>query len=221
MRKGEMNRPGDLNREELLRAFKSTPPAFEAGVDRTLRRLTSEKEEPIVKRKLAFAPALVLALVLLTSVAFAAALYPKTIDRIRSFYGDDFAGQLETYGESVELNQSTVLGDVKYTITDAVWSGGVLYGTIVMEPVEGANILLIAEDMEVTGPVGYNPGYGEVAPEGTKSFAETAEETGATIVLAKCIPDGLVVGDDVGVAEFVTPENTIMSTFELYGAQKA
>ena len=220
-----MNRMDELNRENLLRAFKSTPPAFEAGIDRTLRRLTSEKEEPIVRKKLAFAPALVLALALLASVAVAATLYPKTIERIRSFYGEDHASQIEQYGEIAELGETFTLGEVKYTITDAVWSSGVLYGTIVMEPVEGADILLIAEDMEVEGPVGYNPGYGESAPEGTPSFAETATETGARIVLAKCVPDGIVVGgevraDTVGYSDMVTTENTVLSTFEVYGAQK-
>ena len=220
-----MNQMNELNREELLRAFKSTPPAFEAGIDRTLRRLTSEKEEPIVRKKLAFAPALVLALVLLASVALAATLYPKTIERIRSFYGEEHASQIEQYGEIAELGETFTLGEVKYTITDAVWSSGVLYGTIVMEPVDGADILLIAEDMEVDGPVGYNPGYGETAPEGTKSFAETARETNAKIVLAKCVPEGIVVGgeaksDTVGYSDMVTLENTVLSTFEVYGAQK-
>ena len=214
-----------LDRENLLRAFKSTPPAFEAGIDRTLRRLTSEKEEPIVRKKLAFAPALVLALALLASVALAATMYPKTLERIRSFYGEEHASQIEQYGEVAELGETFTLGEVKYTITDAVWNSGVLYGTIVMEPVEGANILLIAEDMEVEGPVGYNPGYGESAPEGTKSFADTARETGARIVLAKCVPEGIVVGgeaksDTVGYSDMVTPENTVLSTFEVYGAQK-
>lgn len=213
-------------REELLRAFRPTPPTFEAGVDETLRRLTSGMEEKQVKRKLAFAPALVLALALLASVAVAAALYPKTADRLRDFYGEDFAAQVEACGMSAELGQSFTLGEVKYTITDAIWNSGILYGTVVAEPVEGANALLIAQDMETSGPVGYNPGYGEIAPEGTKSYAETAKETGAKILLASAVPDGVLVNDallsgDVGLTATVTPENTVVTTFELGGAQEA
>lgn len=221
-----MKKTNEPTREALLRAFRPTPPAFEAGVDETLRRLTSETEGKQVKRKLAFAPALVLALVLLASVAVAAALYPKTADRLRDFYGEELAAQVETYGMSAELGQSVTLGEVKYTVTDAIWNAGILYGTVVAEPVEGANALLIAGDMAVDGPVGYNPGYGETAPEGTKSYAETAKETGAKILLAAVMPDGLLAGGallsgDVGVTATVTGENTVVTTFELGGAQEA
>lgn len=213
-------------REELLRAFGSAPPAFEAGIDRTLRRLTSEKEEPVVKKKLAFAPALVLALALLASVALAATLYPKTVELIRKDYGDDFANQLETYGVHADIAQSITLGDVRYTFTDAVWNAGVLYGTITMESAEDANALLICEGVEAGGPVGYNPLYGEQAPEGTKSYAETAKETGAKILLCKALPQGLIVdgacaGGEMGISEKVTPENAVVASFELYGVQQA
>lgn len=71
-----MKKKTDITRETLLRAFGETPPAFDAGIDEVLRRLTSERKEPIVRRKLFFVPALVLILLLLAAAAVAA-IYPK------------------------------------------------------------------------------------------------------------------------------------------------
>ncbi len=223
-----MRERDDLNREELLRAFSTTPPEFEAAVDETLRRLTHETEKTRLKRnhrpKLAFA--LALALVLVVGAAVAVALYPKTTDNLRASYGDSVADQVETYGQTVELGQSFTLGDIQYTFTDAVVHAGILYGTVVAEPVEGANVLLIAEDMDVNDPVGYNFGRGESAPKGAKSYAQTARETGARILITRALPNGLLVdgaliAGESGRSSYVTPDNTVVSTFELGGVQEA
>lgn len=209
-------------REELLRAFAATPPAFKDGVDATLRRLAQDKEERVVKRKLTLAPALALALVLLLAgVALAAALYPRTADRFGELFGEEFGARL-SQGDIAESGDSYTLGDVTYTMTDVIYEGSVLYGTVVMEPAQGANVVLLPEETEVTDPAGYNIHYGEEAPADAKSYKELAQERGARIVLAKCVPDGYLLdgellSGDVGYTDTVTPEGTIVSSFELHG----
>lgn len=213
--------PDKPTRETLLRAFGPTPDDFAQRIDDTLRRLTSEKEDRVVKRKLRLAPVLVLALALLAGAAVAAALYPRTAERFEGFYGEEFGAQLER-GDSAQLNAALTLGDVVYTVSDVIWSDGVLYGTIVMAPAEGANIVLIPEDCELSDPAGYNIHYGEKAPEGAKSYLELARERGARIVLAKCVPDGYVIDGelktgDIGYFDTAMTDGSIVSSFEVYG----
>lgn len=218
-----MKKRTEITRQTLLRAFGETPPAFEAGIDATLRRLTSERKEPIVKRKLFLIPALVMALLLVLLAAAMATIYPGTLERFTQFYGEAFGTQLEQ-GDAAQVGESTTLGDVTYTVTDVIYGDGVLYGTVVMEPAEGANIVLIPEDVDVNDPMGVNISYGETAPDGAKSYRQVAQERGARIVLAKCVPDGYVTGGelltgDIGYFDTATQEGTIVSSFEVYGAE--
>lgn len=210
------------SREALLRAFGETPQAFRTHVDATLRRLSTEKEERIVKRKLTLAPVLVLALIALLAAGVAvAALYPKTAERFGDMYGEDFGRRL-MQGDAAESGARHTLGDVTYTVTDVIYESGVLYGTVVMEPSEGANVVLMPEDAEVDDPAGYNIHDGETAPAGAKSYAELAAARGARIVLAKCVPDGYLIGGevmsgDIGYSNTATTDGAIVSSFELYG----
>ncbi len=216
MRRREIEGP---TREKLLRAFADTPPEFDDALRSTLNRLQSEKEEKTVKRKLGMAPVLALVIVMvLAVVAVAAALYPQTVERFRENYGEDYLKGDET----AQVNASCTLGDVVYTLTDVVWERGVLFGTVVMAPREDANIVLIPEDYEVNDAAGYAVHDKEEAPEGAPSYQELARERGARLVLAKCVPDGYVVGGNVmsgDVGYFATPmhDGSIVTSFELYG----
>lgn len=215
-----MKKKTDITRETLLRAFGETPPAFDAGIDEVLRRLTSERKEPIVRRKLFFVPALALILLLLAAAAVAA-IYPKTLERFTQFYGEAWGARLEQ-GDAAQVGASCTLGEVTYTVTDVIYEGGILYGTVIMAPAEGANVVLMPEDADVNDPMGVNPGYGETAPDGAKSYRQIAEERGARILLAKCVPDGYVLDGelltgDIGYFDTATQEGTILSSFEVYG----
>lgn len=216
-----MKRDERLERERLLRAFGPTPSAFSAGIDDTLRRLQSEQEATQVRKKMRFAPVLALILALLAGMAVAAALYPRTAERFGLFYGEAFRDRLEQ-GDAAELGTSCTLGDVVYTVTDVIYENGVLFGTVVMEPREGANIVLIPEDADVRDPAGRSIRAGEEAPADAESYAQIAQERGARIVLAKCVPDGyLLEGElltgDIGYFDTVTAEGTIVSSFEVHG----
>lgn len=211
----------ELERERLLRAFGPTPPAFSAGIDDTLSRLQREQEEKQVKKKVKFVPVLALVLALLAGIAAAAALYPRTAERFGLFYGESYRKRLER-GDAAELDTSYTLGDVTYTVTDVIYESGVLFGTVVMEPREGANIVLIPEDVDVGDPAGYNIHDGEEAPLDAESYAQIAQERGARIVLAKCVPDGyLLDGElltgDIGYFDTATADGTIVSSFEVCG----
>ena len=209
------------SREELLRAFGETPQAFKARIGYTLRRLTADQEECRVKRKLVLAPVLVLILALLLAGVAVAALYPRTAERFGELYGEDFGARL-LQGDAAESGERCTLGSVAYTVTDVIYEGGVLYGTVVMEPAEGENVVLMPEDADVSEPVGYNIHNGEAAPEDAKTYAQLAAERGARIVMAKCVPDGYmldgdVMSGDIGYSDTVTQDGAIVSSFELYG----
>ena len=209
------------SREELLRAFGETPQAFKARIGYTLRRLTADQEECRVKRKLVLAPVLVLILALLLAGVAVAALYPRTAERFGELYGEDFGARL-LQGDAAESGERCTLGSVTYTVTDVIYEGGVLYGTVVMEPAEGENVVLMPEDADVSEPAGYNIHCGEAAPEGADTYAELAAERGARIVMAKCVPDGYLIGDqamsgDIGYSNTAMPDGTIVTSFELYG----
>ena len=209
------------SREELLRAFGETPQAFKARIGYTLRRLTADQEERRGKRKLVLAPVLVLILALLLAGVAAAALYPRTAERFGELYGEDFGARL-LQGDAAESGERCTLESVTYTVTDVIYEGGVLYGTVVMEPAEGENVVLMPEDADVSEPVGYNIHNGEAAPEDAKTYAQLAAERGARIVMAKCVPDGYVLDSgamsgDIGYSDTVTQDGAIVSSFELYG----
>ena len=209
------------SREELLRAFGETPQAFKARIGYTLRRLTADQEERRGKRKLVLAPVLVLILALLLAGVAAAALYPRTAERFGELYGEDFGARL-LQGDAAESGERCTLESVTYTVTDVIYEGGVLYGTVVMEPAEGENVVLMPEDADVSEPAGYNIHCGEAAPEGADTYAELAAERGARIVMAKCVPDGYVLDSgamsgDIGYSDTVTQDGAIVSSFELYG----
>lgn len=209
------------SREELLRAFGETPQAFKARIGYTLRRLTADQEERRGKRKLVLAPVLVLILALLLAGVAAAALYPRTAERFGELYGEDFGARL-LQGDAAESGERCTLGSVTYTVTDVIYEGGVLYGTVVMEPAEGENVVLMPEDADVSEPAGYNIHNGEAAPEDAKTYAQLAAERGARIVMAKCVPDGYVLDSgamsgDIGYSDTVTQDGAIVSSFELYG----
>lgn len=216
MRRREVDEP---TREMLLRAFADTPPEFDDALRSTLTRLQSEKEEKTVKRKLSMAPVLAFVIVMILAVvAVAAALYPQTVERFRQNYGEDYLKGDET----AQVNASYTLGDVVYTLTDVVWERGMLFGTVVMTPREGANIVLIPEDHDVSDAAGYAVYYKEEVPEGTPSYRELAKERGARLVMPKCIPDGYVIDGNVmsgDVGYFDTPmhDGSIVTSFELYG----
>ena len=175
------------SREELLRAFCETPQAFKTRVDTTLRRLRTGKEATMVKRKLTLVPA-VLLIALLAGAAVAATLYPRTAERFGEMYGEEFGERL-LCGDAAESGETHTLGCVSYTLSDVIYADGVLYGTVIMEPAPGENVVLI--------PEGCNTRDGEAAPADAQSYAQLAQARGARLILARCVPEGYLIGGEV------------------------
>lgn len=206
----------------LLRAFGRTPDAFHRGIDDTLHRLVQGKEKPIMKKKMRIIPAVALILVALLAVtAVAVMLYPGTIERFTQAYGEAFGKRL-AQGDSAQVDASYTLGDVTYTVNDVVYAEGVLYGTVVMQPAPGANVVLLPEEYDVNDLIGSEMGMGVPAPEGAKSFKQTAQEQGAKIVFAKCLPDGYILDGelltgDIGYMASSLPDGSVITSFEMYG----
>ena len=219
-----MKKDEPFTREQLLRAFHQPPPAFDTAVLGTLRHVTKKKEAPFMKRKLTLALCCVLALALLAGAA-CAVVAARTADRFGTLYGEEKQAQLEA-GDTAQVSRSHTLGDVTYTVTDVVYADGALYGTVVVEPREGANVVLLPEDYEVSDKAGYDMYSDDPAPADAKSYADLARKKDAKILLATCVPNGYLVDGELicgDLGYFFSPQRdgSIHFSFELHGLGEA
>ena len=205
----------------LKNAFRETPPAFKAGVEDTLRRLQTEKEEEPKKKKIPLALVIALTVMMLAIGAACAASLSPTIDWFGWFYGKDFQAELEK-GDIAPANTSFTLGDLTYTLDDVVYSKGVLYGTGTIAVAEGKEAVLITEDYAVDDPAGYMLHMGEeTIPDGAPTYAQLAKEKGCKILLGKVVPDGYWLdgqhySGDNGYTLLPQQDGTIQFAFEIY-----
>lgn len=94
--------------------------------------------------------------------------WPATISWIQGMFGEEWAGKLQS-GTLMNMQQIRVLGQVQYEWLEVIHVGEAeeksvpyfyednsLYGTVRIRPVQGANIVLIPEDTELTMFPGYN-----------------------------------------------------------------
>ncbi len=132
--------------------------------------------------------------------------WPATVSWIQGMFGEEWAGKLQS-GTLMNMQQIRVLGQVQYEWLEVIHVGEAeeksvpyfyednsLYGTVRIRPVQGANIVLIPEDTELTMFPGYNRHLGELAPEGAPTYLELAAEKNAKIILAKAVPQGALIG---------------------------
>lgn len=210
-----------MKREDWQRAYQPLPDALETRVYSTLVGL-EEQKKPVRGLSLRTAVILVAALLALGGVAYAM-IQSKTADIFGWFYGEEMKGELLA-GDIAPSGQSHTLGDIVYTLDEVIYQGGTVYGTGTMRAAEGANIVLITEDYFVDEPAGYTLHYGdETIPDDTPSYAELAEEKGAKIILAKCLPNGILNEDgtlnasEIGYLLMPQQDGTIRFTFEFAG----
>lgn len=159
--------------------------------------------------------ALVIAIIAVAGIALAAMLSP-TIDFFSSIYGKE-TEESKRYeqdlkgGIQMPVNQSWTLGQVQYDWADVIYveksqdnslKDSTLYGTVIISPVKGENIVLKMEDYDVKDPYGYNPFHGQEVPKDAKSIAHVAEEKGAKIIQPKAFPVKLLVDGNPFEEEF-------------------
>lgn len=210
-------------REELLRAFPATPPAFAQGVENTLRQLQNKEEK--IKRKIPAGLAIALILLLLTGVVYAAA-NSRTIDLLKWFYGDHIDLQ---NAEVATIGHSVTVGPITYTLDDVIYADGAIYGSGVA--VASDDAVLMPEDYQVIDPAGYLLHYGEEEiPADAPTYADLARQKGCNITMAKLCPEGYCLKDaqdglhlytgDIGYDNVADGgnENRMTFWFEIYAA---
>jgi hypothetical protein len=83
------------------------------------------------------------------------------------------------------------MGEVTYTVQEMVYKDGIIYGVATVH--SNTNIILIPEDIEITDPAGFSIFDREAVPEGTKSYAELAQERSAKSILTMLRPNTVVI----------------------------
>ena len=214
-----------MKRNQWSKVYEPIPEALDqrlANIFSTLR----EEEPPVrVARRLPFRTAAIVVaiMVALGGVAYAL-ITSKTADIFGWFSGEHEKERL-LGGDIAITEQSYTLGDVVYTIEEVIYEGGMLYGTGVMKPREGANVILMASDHYVFEPAGYilHVGDKETVPEDAPTYRELAEERDAKIIMPVCYVQGFVdeqgelSSSEVGFLILPSPDGTIRFTFEFHG----
>ena len=221
-----------MNRQNLKNAMDRRLSGLKAEkqqVDHVLQILEGENK---VTKKQSSSLILVFAIIAIVGLAVAATLSP-TIDWYGRVFGQKKAEEMQK-GMLMPIGQSRDLGDVHYEWIDTVHVSvpqkdrvpldrgkeekideaqreelefayyNNLYGTVKVTPREGANVILIPEDFQLSDPYGYHPYLGDLAqkaPEGTLSYLETAIQKDAKILLVKALPDGILINGEIQLAD--------------------
>ena len=168
---------------DFARTYGSVPDSFQHRVQYALRSI---EEEKTMRKPTLRTIAIVIALLTFATAACAAVI-SRTIDVYGSMFGEAFKQKLEE-GELAVSGATYEIGGVVFTLDDAVFARDGLYAAGTIKPAEGANVVLIPEDFEVTDPAGYMIGYAGVkAPEGAPTYRDLAEASGAKLVRVKCM----------------------------------
>lgn len=199
-----------MSKPDFTKTYGDVPVSFSHRVESTLRQCQKEEKRPMKRKTYTIILAAVLCLALTTTAI--AAVLSNTVDFFNLHYGERFREELEG-GRHVTGGQSTEVSGVVFTLSDAVISDHeTLYidedgneaaistlgfwATGFAAAAEGENIILLAgDDYSVNDPAGYALYYGDMypaAPEGAKTYAELAQEKGATIRVVRVIPNGIL-----------------------------
>ena len=215
------------------RVWGETPEGFRRSVQCALRRT---QEEPPVKKLTIRTAALVMALIALAGVAFAA-IVSNTADYFGTFYGEEWK-TAALNGDIDSSKPSVQVGDLIYTMDDVIVTGitldnegmtvddgmcSYILATGTIRPAENANVVVMPEDYLVSDPWNYNPYYNgrEGIPAGTPTVLEKAAESGAVILCARATANGLVdaKGDvipcDVGYTGIQHEDGSLVFSMEI------
>lgn len=211
-----------MTREEWQKAYEPFPERLDECVTRSLARLEEAPAWHFSLKTAAIALAVFLALCGVALAAFES----RTAEIFGRFYGDEKKQELLS-GDTADVNAVRRLGDVIYTLDDAVYMNGTIYASGTIRPADEANIILIAEDVSVNDPVGALLFWGETEeiPENAPSYAEAAHQQGAKIVLAHAVANGVLDengqlnASEIGYGEIPQEDGTIRFFFEFSGSK--
>ncbi len=210
-----------MTRTDWQSAYGPVPEALGMRVASTLSHL--EEERPMKKLTLRTAAIALALLVALCGVAYAA-FTSKNAALFGWLYGEDWSREIQN-GDIASPMLQTTLGDVTYTIEEAVYKKDGdfpgLYGLVRIAPAKGANIVLLADDYYPDDPAGYLLHYGadETIPDDYLTYAEKAAQTGAKLIRVRAAMNGLSMGGQEGDFTFgeswlPQKDGTILGTWE-------
>ncbi len=213
-----------MTREAWQRAYEPLPQALEYRVASTLRQLDTAKKPKV--RRLRTALVVILCALALAGAAYAV-LGSYTADIFGWFYGPDQKAELLA-GDIAPSGQQVTLGRVVYTLDDAVYKDGTVYGTGTIRAADGESVVLMPVDYSVYDPAGYLVYYGEeTIPDDAPTYAELAARRGATLLLATCVANGVLDANgalnasEIGFTQLPQPDGSIRFTFEFAGGGEA
>jgi len=209
-----------MNANDLKRMYGSTPESFQSRVQSTVSRCQA-RQQPARAGRRGLRVALVTALLLTLSAAVAAAAFSSQVaEWFGRFYGGVTRDELLA-GKIAQSGQSVQVGDVLYTLDEVTYIQSGLYGVGRITPANDG-VVLMAEDMRVTDPAGYEWNDLEAAPPGAKTYAQLAQEQNARIITPALSPEAVGISgsdpvtlDSYGYTYLPQKDGSIRFLFEL------
>lgn len=125
---------------DLKKAFRDTPPAFAAGVERTLDRLQNQKEEIPMKKKMSATLAVALIVTLLVAgTAFALEQFGIT-NFLNNWYGEKLTVEATGLIRTEFTNPTLKVGDITFTLREMMADAYVGMAVIECKAPEGKYI---------------------------------------------------------------------------------
>ena len=210
-----------MTQNDWRRAYEPLPQRLELRVNCALTAL-----DDMPKRRLpARTVALVLALVLALCGAAYAVFESRTVELFGRLYGEGTKRELLS-GDLAGVGQSVRLGEVVYTLDDAVYKDGTVYASGTIRPADGVNVVLLTENYSVNDPAGYLLFYGkEEIPDDAPTYAELAEARNAKLLYVDAIANGVLDengklnASSVGYGMLPQKDGTVQFFFEFAGGE--
>ena len=176
-----------MNQKDMKEMFGSMPDRF---TDRVTLALKSIEGRPTLRR-ITMPAALFAAVILITCMAASYALFSSQVaDYFGSLYGREMEERL-TNGSIIKVNREYTYNDATFIFEEVVFAEGAYYAVGTIRAAENSAVVLVPRDMTPDNPYGYDTyGFGgkpETAPEGSKTFAEVASETGCRLLMVEAI----------------------------------
>ena len=213
-----------MSRIDWSGVYEPVPQALAQRVRQTLLRL---EDPPAAARRLSLRTALIALALLLALGGVAYAIYQSiTADLFGQSYGGRWKEEL-LRGDIAPMGQSCRLGDVTYTVEEMVYKteGDYrgLYGVVRIAPAEGADVVIMPDDLSVNDPAGYLPhdaNAGQTVSADSPSYAELAAQRGAKLLVARAAVnsiavDGVTYGDCFGESWLPQTDGTLLGTIEI------
>ena len=205
-------------------AYEPIPRELDYRVKLTLAHLD---DAPKTVRRLSLRTAIIALALLLALCGVAYAIYESvTANIFGRFYGGTWKEDLQN-GDFAPMGQSVQLGDVTYTIKEMVYKTEGeflgLYGVVCIAPADGANVVIMPDDVSVNDPAGFLLHYGnteQAIQDDDPSYAELAAQRGAKLLVVRAAVnsmtiDGVSYGDCFGESWLPQPDGTVLGTIEI------